>query len=132
MVFVPEGQPGTKCLCSLDVLESSVRGDLCPEGGYRTQPRVSTLGTLKINEFALKLKGREAEQINFAPMAAQKLECSTALTPTRSTQPDLIEPEHFFGRNLEHDRRGGGRKLPGNWRRGRYQHQIDFADLNYL
>jgi hypothetical protein len=23
------------------------RGDLCPEGGYRVQPRVSTLGTLK-------------------------------------------------------------------------------------
>jgi hypothetical protein len=52
----------------------SVRGDLCPEGGYRTQPRVSTLGTLKINEFALK--GREADQINLAPVAAQKLECA--------------------------------------------------------
>jgi hypothetical protein len=25
-----------------------------PEGGYRAQPRVSTLGTHKINEFALK------------------------------------------------------------------------------
>jgi hypothetical protein len=55
-------------------LESSVRGDLCPEGGYRTRLRVSTLGTLKINEFALK--GREAEQINLAPIAAQKLECA--------------------------------------------------------
>ncbi len=51
-------------------LESSVRGDLCPEGGYRTQPTVSTLGTLKINEFALR--GREADQINLAPIAAQK------------------------------------------------------------
>jgi hypothetical protein len=28
--------------------------DLCPEGGLRAEPRVSTLGTLKINEFALK------------------------------------------------------------------------------
>ena len=45
-----------------------------PEGGYRTQPRVSTLGTLKRNEFALK--GREADQINLAPIAAQKLECA--------------------------------------------------------
>jgi hypothetical protein len=42
---------------------------LCPEGGYRAQPRVSTLGTLNINEFALKLKGREADLIKLAPMA---------------------------------------------------------------
>jgi hypothetical protein len=35
-------------------LDRGTRGDLCPEGGYRAQPRVSTLGTLKINEFALK------------------------------------------------------------------------------
>ena len=28
-------------------LERGTRGDLCPEGGYRAQPRVSTLGTLK-------------------------------------------------------------------------------------
>ena len=60
-------------------LERGTRGDLCPEGGCRTQPRVSTLGTLKINEFALTrhmnvrsmnntrssglemLKGREAD-----------------------------------------------------------------------
>jgi hypothetical protein len=55
-------------------LERLVRSDLCPEGGYRTQPRVSTLGTLKINKFALK--GREAEQINLAPIAAQNLECA--------------------------------------------------------
>jgi hypothetical protein len=33
---------------------------------------VSTLGTLKINEFALK--GREADQIKLAPIVAQKLE----------------------------------------------------------
>ena len=39
-------------------LEKVTRGDLCPEGGYRAKPRVSTLGTSKINEFALKLKGR--------------------------------------------------------------------------
>jgi hypothetical protein len=51
-------------------LESLVRGDFCPEGGYRTQPMVSTLGTFKINEFALK--GRVANQINLAPIAAQK------------------------------------------------------------
>ena len=40
-------------------LDRGTRGDLCPEGGYRAQPRVSTLGTLKINEFALK--GQEAD-----------------------------------------------------------------------
>jgi hypothetical protein len=40
---------------------------LCPEGGYRAQPRVSTLGTLNINEFALK--GRETDLIKLAPMA---------------------------------------------------------------
>jgi hypothetical protein len=56
------------------IWRGSLQGDLCPEGGHRTQPRVSTLGTLKINEFALK--GREADQINFAPIAAQKLECA--------------------------------------------------------
>jgi hypothetical protein len=44
-------------------LDRGTRGDLCPEGGYRAQPRVSTLvstlGALKINEFALN--GREAD-----------------------------------------------------------------------
>ena len=40
-------------------LDRGTRGDLCPEGGYRAQPRVSTLGTLKINEFVLK--GQEAD-----------------------------------------------------------------------
>ena len=39
--------------------------------GYRAQPRVSTLGTLKINEFALK--GREADLIKLAPIAAPKI-----------------------------------------------------------
>jgi hypothetical protein len=34
---------------------------------------VSTLGTLKINEFALKLKGREADLIKLAPIAAPKI-----------------------------------------------------------
>ena len=52
-------------------LERGTRGDLCPEGGYRAQPRVSTLGTLKINEFALK--GREADLIKLAPIAAPKI-----------------------------------------------------------
>ena len=55
-------------------LERGTRGDLCPEGGYRAQPRVSTLGTLKINEFALK--GRETDQIELAPIAASRLECA--------------------------------------------------------
>jgi hypothetical protein len=57
---------------SLDIWKGSLRGDLCPEGGHRTQPRISTLGTLKINEFALK--GREADQINLSPIVALKLE----------------------------------------------------------
>jgi hypothetical protein len=52
-------------------LESSARGDLCPEGGYRAQPRVSTLGNLKINELALK--GREVDLIKLAPNAAPKI-----------------------------------------------------------
>jgi hypothetical protein len=51
-------------------------GDLCPEGGYRTQPKVSTPGNPQIYEFALKLKGREADLIKLAPIAAQKLECA--------------------------------------------------------
>jgi hypothetical protein len=42
-------------------VEGNFGADLCPEGGDRTQPRVSTLGNLKINEFALK--GREGDQI---------------------------------------------------------------------
>jgi hypothetical protein len=54
-------------------LERVTRGDLCPEGGYRAQPRVSTLGTLKLNEFALKLKGREADLIKLAPIATPKI-----------------------------------------------------------
>ena len=56
------------------IWRGSLLGDLCPEGGHRTQPRVSTVGTLEINEFALK--GREADQINFAPIATQILECT--------------------------------------------------------
>jgi hypothetical protein len=52
-------------------LERGTRGNLCSEGGDRSQPRVSTLGTLKINEFALK--GREADLIKLAPMAAPKI-----------------------------------------------------------
>jgi hypothetical protein len=55
-------------------LEGGTRSDLCPESGYRAQPRVSTLGTLKINEFALK--GREADLIKLAPIATPKLECA--------------------------------------------------------
>jgi hypothetical protein len=67
---------------------------ICPEGGYRAQPRVSTLGTLKINEFALTrhmnvrsmnntrssglemLKGREADLIKPASTLRQNLECA--------------------------------------------------------
>ena len=37
-------------------LESLVRGDLCPEGGYRTQPRVSTLIFAHISEERWKLE----------------------------------------------------------------------------
>ena len=59
--------------CSLENLERGTRDDLCPESGYRAQPRVSTLGTLKINEFALKLKGREADLIMLAPADAPKI-----------------------------------------------------------
>jgi hypothetical protein len=36
----------------------------------------ATLGTLKINEFALKLKGREAALIKLARIAAPKLQCA--------------------------------------------------------
>jgi hypothetical protein len=35
--------------------------------------RVSTLGPSKINEFALKLKGREADLVKLAPIAAPKI-----------------------------------------------------------
>jgi hypothetical protein len=52
-------------------LERGTLDDLCPEGGYKAQPRVSTLGTLKINEFALK--GREADLIRPASIAAPKI-----------------------------------------------------------
>jgi hypothetical protein len=45
----------------------------CPEGGYRTQSRVSALGTLKISEFALKLKGQEADLIKLAPIVAPEI-----------------------------------------------------------
>jgi hypothetical protein len=55
----------------LDMWKGALRGNLCPEGGYRAQPRVSTLGTLKINEFALK--GQEADLITLAPIAGPKL-----------------------------------------------------------
>ena len=34
---------------SLNDANRTQAGSLCPEGGYRTQPRVSTLGALKIN-----------------------------------------------------------------------------------
>jgi hypothetical protein len=53
-----------------------------PEGGDRTQPRVSTLGTLKINEFALK--GRKADQINLAPVVVQELECAIETVTIRT------------------------------------------------
>jgi hypothetical protein len=56
-------------------LERVTRGDLCPEGGYRVEPGVSTLvstlGTLIINEFVLK--GREADLIKLARIAAPKI-----------------------------------------------------------
>jgi hypothetical protein len=43
----------------------------CPEGGYRTPSRVSTLGTLKISEFALK--GQDADLIKLAPIVAPEI-----------------------------------------------------------
>jgi hypothetical protein len=50
---------GRKCLgCSLDIWRRALGVILCPEGGYRGAPRVSTLGTPQNNEFALKLKGQ--------------------------------------------------------------------------
>jgi hypothetical protein len=45
-----------------------------PKVATGLRPRVSTLGTLKINEFALK--GREADLIKLAPIAAENLECT--------------------------------------------------------
>jgi hypothetical protein len=80
MVFVPEGKHDSSQARSAWVVwifGEGTRDDLCPEGGYRTQPRVSTgfnPGNLKINEFALK--GREADTINLAPIAAGKLQCA--------------------------------------------------------
>src|ERR1700744_6237597 len=59
--WLQDSAQGLPWVTSLDVRRGSLRYDLCPEGGYRTQPRVSTLGTLKINQFALK--GREADRI---------------------------------------------------------------------
>jgi hypothetical protein len=40
-------RPGFTLGLQFGHLERGTRGDLCPEGGYRAQPRVSTLGTLK-------------------------------------------------------------------------------------
>jgi hypothetical protein len=79
MVFVQEGQADSSqarsasAVLQLDIWRFGERdsGDLCPEGGYKAQPRVSTLGTLKINEFALK--GREADLIKLTPIAAQRI-----------------------------------------------------------
>jgi len=45
-----------------------------------TQPRVSTLGTLKLNEFALKLKVREADRVKLAPIVAQNLERASEMS----------------------------------------------------
>jgi hypothetical protein len=45
-------------------------GSLCPEGGYRTQPRVSTRSPQN-KRFALK--GREADLIKRTPIAALKI-----------------------------------------------------------
>jgi hypothetical protein len=51
--------------------DKELLGRFLPRRGYRTQPRVETLGfnpgNLKINEFALK--GRDADKINLAPIA---------------------------------------------------------------
>ena len=39
--------------CSLDIWRGALGVNLCPEGGLRVQPKVSTLGSPQINEFAL-------------------------------------------------------------------------------
>jgi hypothetical protein len=49
-VFVPEGQLDSSQARSAPAVwtfREITRGDLCPEGGYITQPRVSTQGTSK-------------------------------------------------------------------------------------
>ena len=51
----------------MEIRRGALEVILCPEGGYRAQPKVSTLGTLNINEF--DLEGREADLIKLAPMA---------------------------------------------------------------
>jgi hypothetical protein len=67
MVFVPEGQhmvarhqmPGSAVWTFGG---SSFRRNFCSEVSWRTQPRVSTLGTAAPERFALKLKGRQIER----------------------------------------------------------------------
>jgi hypothetical protein len=58
---VNPGQNGTKL--------RPVWDGFAPQMGRRIQPRVSSLGTLKLNEFALK--GREADRMKLAPIAAK-------------------------------------------------------------
>jgi hypothetical protein len=65
-------------------LERGTRGDLCPEDGYRAQSRVSILGTLKINEFALK--EREAE-VALASMKQSILPLPETLQRISGTTP---------------------------------------------
>jgi hypothetical protein len=105
--WLQDSAQGLPWVTSLDVRRGSLRYDLCPEDGYRTQPRVSTLGTLKINQFALK--GREADQINLAPVAAQKLEC--AIEACDNLEPIFVRLIHSTCR-LFRARRSGWR-FPG-------------------
>jgi hypothetical protein len=46
-----------------------------PRGGYRAQPGVSTLGTLKIKEFALKLNGSPASGASLSMSSASLSTC---------------------------------------------------------
>jgi len=62
--------------------------------------RVSTLGTPK-NEFALKLKGREADLIKLAPIAAPKLVCAIE----KGVGNAQADPVYRLGRD---SRRPGG------------------------
>jgi hypothetical protein len=66
---------GLPSVCGLDIWEGQVGIIYAPkvlQDSAQGFNRVSTLGTLKINEFALK--GREVDQISLASVVAQKLE----------------------------------------------------------
>jgi hypothetical protein len=76
MAFVQEGQADSSqarsaWVCSLDIWKGALGMIYAPKVATGLSPGVSTLGTLKINEFALK--GREADLIKPAPIAVPKI-----------------------------------------------------------